>query len=560
VNWNLSCPDWVERLKAGRSLVPDLPLDLVAGNRAVAVFNKLRLADVPGTPTMEEAGGEWFRDIVRAVFGSVDKATGRRFIRDFFNLVPKKNSKTTDGALLMLTALLLNQRPRAPMGLAAPVQDVAEIAFNAMAGAIDLDPVLGKKLHVRDHLKTIVHRETKATLEVMTFDPQALTGPKWAAFMLDEVHQIAKLAKAQKAFRQIKGGMLPYPEAFLFEITTQSDDPPVGIFETELAKARAIRDGKLEGPMLPVLYEFPEEMQKDPAVWRDPANWPMVTPNLGKSIEIRSLIEGMKDAEQTSDAELRAWASQHLNVQIGIALKDDGWAGALFWEEQGDESLRDLDRLLGRIEVATVGIDGGGLDDLLGLQIGGRERETGDWLAWHHAWIHPVALERRKKNETLYRQFAADGDLTIVQRMAEDLDQLVGYVKRVVDAGLLAEEKGIGVDQQGIEPIVTALLAGIPTLELERDFVGITQGGKMVGAIGTTERRLADGTYWHGGTRLMAWCASNAKPQRIGNGVKITKEQAGSAKVDPLLASFNSNTLLALNPASRLHSFQILHV
>ena len=47
------------------------------------------------------------------MFGSVDPVTRERMIRELFALVPKKNSKTTDGALLMVTALLLNQRPRA---------------------------------------------------------------------------------------------------------------------------------------------------------------------------------------------------------------------------------------------------------------------------------------------------------------------------------------------------------------------------------------------------------------------------------------------------------------
>jgi len=131
VSWNLACPDWAERLKSGRSLVPDLPLNAKEGNRAVAVFNKLRLADVPGTPTMGEAGGDWFRDIVRALFGALDPLTRARMIRELFLLVPKKNNKTTGGALLMLTALLLNMRPRASFIMTAPVQDTAEKAFEA---------------------------------------------------------------------------------------------------------------------------------------------------------------------------------------------------------------------------------------------------------------------------------------------------------------------------------------------------------------------------------------------------------------------------------------------
>ena len=55
---DLSCTDWRDRLRDGRSLVPDLQLpDPAAGERAVAVFNRLRLADVPGTPTMSRPLG-----------------------------------------------------------------------------------------------------------------------------------------------------------------------------------------------------------------------------------------------------------------------------------------------------------------------------------------------------------------------------------------------------------------------------------------------------------------------------------------------------------------------
>jgi hypothetical protein len=145
------------------------------------------------------------------------------------SLVPTHN--TTNGALLMLTALLLNQRPKAPYIMTAPVQDVAELAFSAVSGAIALDPVLDKKLHVREHLKTIIHRETGATLEIMTFDPSVLTGQKVVGALIDELHVCAKMSKASSAIRQLRGGMLPFPEAFLAFITTQSEEQPAGVFK-----------------------------------------------------------------------------------------------------------------------------------------------------------------------------------------------------------------------------------------------------------------------------------------------------------------------------------------
>lgn len=540
--WDLSCTDWERRLRSGRSLVPDLPLDLVAGNRAVAVFNKLRLADVPGTPSMEEAAGDWFRDIVRALFGSVDPVSHQRMIRELLLLIAKKNSKTTNGALLMLTALLLNQRPMANFIMTAPVQDVTDLAFSAASGAIALDYVLVKKLHVREHLKTIVHRETKATLEIMTFDPAVLTGQKVSGgVLIDELHVIAKMSKAASAIRQLRGGMLPFPESFMAFITTQSEEAPSGVFGAELRKARAIRDGKQVGAMLPVLYEFPKSIQADRESWKNPLLWHMVNPNAGRSITIDRLVEEFNTASETGLEELIAWASQHLNVETGVAILAGAWAGATYWERQGAKKVT-LDYIIERSEVITVGIDGGGLDDLLGFGAIGRDRETQQWLLWTHAWAHPIVLERRKSEAPKFLEFAADGDLTMVQNIGDDVSQVADVVERLEKSGKMDK---IGVDQAGIGAIVDAIVA--KGIKIER-IVAIPQGWKMMGAIKTTERKLAGGQILHGAQRLMEYCVGNAKVEPRGNAILITKQAAGSAKIDPLAATFNAASLMSLNP------------
>lgn len=553
MTWNLSCPGWEGRLRAGKSLVPTLPLFVAEADRGVAVFNKLRLADVPGTPYLAEAAGDWFRDIVRALFGSLEPKTRERLIREIFVLVSKKNSKTTYGALLMLTALLLNQRPNAPFIMTAPVHDVAELAFSAASGAIALDPVLSKKLHVREHLKTIVHRESGAELQIMTFDPAVLTGQKCAGVLIDELHVVAKMNKAASAIRQLRGGMLPYSEAFMAFITTQSEEAPSGVFRAELMKARAIRDGTRTGAMLPVLYEFPKAMQAKAEVWRNPANWGMVTPNAGRSVTVARLEEEFDVAQATSEEELRAWASQHLNVEIGLALHSDRWAGADYWEVQARSSFT-LDELIARCEVIDVGIDGGGLDDLLGLAVVGRDAKTREWLAWTHAWAHKIVLERRKSEAERFRDFARDGDLTIVENIGEDVEELASIVSHIDVSGKLDK---IGLDPAGIGAILDALAAakilmkgkGPDGKEFDR-IVGISQGWRMTGAIKTTERKLAEGGLIHGGQRLMNWCVGNAKVEPRGNAVIITKQAAGTAKIDPLMSLFNAVSLMSLNPAA----------
>lgn len=560
MGWDLSNPGWWPRLQSGGSLVPDLPLWADQGERAVRIFNKLRLADVPGTPTMEEAGEEWFRDIVRAMFGSVDPSSRERMIRELFALVPKKNSKTTNGALLMVTALLMNERPRAGFVMTAPVQDVAQLAFDAAAGAIELDGVLAKKFHVRHHLKTILHRETKAELEIMTFDPAVLTGQKISGgALIDELHVCAKMAKAPKALRQIRGGMLPFPESFLAFVTTQSDEPPVGVFADELQKARDIRDGKREGAMLPVLFEFPRDVQESKdRQWEDPKLWPLVTPNLGKSITLSRLIDDHRVAKETSEAELRVWASQHLNVQIGLALAASGWPGAEFWAACGNPELT-LEALIERSEVAVVGIDGGGLDDLLGLVVIGREAGTRKWLWWAHAWAHEIVLQRRQELEPKLRDLEAAGELTIVAMPGEDVEQLADVVHRLKEANLLPEKNAVGVDTAGIGAVIDALTVESRGIAMEQ-IVGVSQGWKLTGAIKTTERMVAGGEIEHGGQALMAWAVGNAKVVLVGNAITITKQASGSAKIDPLMAGFSAVSLMSLNPEAMRKSYEIAFI
>lgn len=549
--WDFSCPDWAERLQAGQSLVPDLPLDDAASEQAVRVFNKLRLPDVADLPSMAEAAGDWFRDIIRALFGSVDDA-GIRHVGEIFSLVPKKNSKTTGGAGIMVTAMILNKRPKAEFLFVGPTQEIADLAYSQARGMIAADPegYLQKRFKVRDHIKTIEDLTNGAVLKIKTFDMSVMTGVIPTGVLVDELHVMSAKAYAARVIGQIRGGLDSRPEGFLLFITTQSDEPPAGVFKAELQHARGIRDGRVHGEAattLPILYEFPEAMQKDPErPWADPDNWPMVLPNLGLSVSRDRLIRTFAQAKEKGEEELRRWASQHLNVEIGLALHSDRWAGADYWPQAADETIT-LDSLLERSEVVTVGIDGGGLDDLLGLAVVGREKKTRDWLLWTRAWAQGDVLERRKDIAERLRDFEDDGDLTICTRPTQDIGDVADIVERIAFSGLLPEQNAVGFDPQGVAAMVDELAErGIE----DEQIVGIPQGYRLSSAIWGTERKLKDGTLWHAGSALMAWCIGNAKVEQRGNAVLITKQAAGKAKIDPLVAAFNAVQLMSRNPVA----------
>lgn len=554
--------------------MPELPLFEEPAARALRIFRRLRIPDVHGTPTMAHACGPWFFPIVAAVFGCYDPEAHKRMLQEFFLLIPKGNSKSSYGGPLMLTAVIVNRRPAAGFSFIAPTIKVAEIAFNQAEGTIKLDPELDKLFHIQRHLRTITHRTTGASLKIKAADTDVVTGGKDVGTMIDETHVFAKKSDAAAIFVEIRGALMKRQDGFLFQTTTQSKEPPSGQFKREIERARAVRDGQLDLPLLPVMYEYPEDLLEDHK-WKERRYWPLVNPNLGRSIDEDRLAQELKQAETEGADQLMLVASQHFNIEIGLRLHQNRWRGADLWEGAADRALakpglEGLEALLDRCEVVVAGIDGGGLDDLLGLCVAGRERVTKRWLYWFRAWAWRDVLTLRKEIAPALLDFETDGDLVLLEPPTidaeatvisdekaaageeqappgfdQDIAEVVEILGLVKASGLLPEKAAIGLDPQGVGALVDAL-AGIGLDQPQ--VVAIGQGYRLSSAVWSMERKLKHRMLAHSGSRMMAWCVSNAKAEQRGNAVLITKEAAGKAKIDPLVAGFNATKLLEANP------------
>lgn len=540
-SYSTACPDWQDRIREGRSIIP-APIFPEEAEAALQVMRQLRIVDAPGSPTIGEACAPWVLDLAAAIFGSYDADTGRRLIREVFVLVSKKNSKSTVAGAIMLTAMIRNWRQSAQFAILSPTVEVASNSFAPARDMVAKDEELEDLLHVQSHVKTITNRTSGATLKVLAADSNTVGGLKAVGVLVDELHLFGKIASAENMFREALGGLASRPEGFVIYLTTQSDEPPAGVFKQKLEYARAVRDGKIHDPaFLPVIFEHPEDMVADGSALKLENMW-MTNPNMGYSVDQAFLTREYAKAEQAGPESFRGFMAKHANVELGLNLRSDRWTGADFWERNGDTKVT-LDYILTKCEVCTVGVDGGGLDDLLGLSVTGRVKNSDHWLQWNRAWLHPIGLERRKSLVSTYEDFAQQGDLVIIKEIPEDVTQLSAIVKRVYDSGLLAQ---VGLDPERTHKVVKKALqdAGIP----EELIVGISQGWRLTGAIGVAERALAAGEMTHAAQPLMAWCVSNAKVVPVGNAVNITKQASGTGKIDPLMAMLNSVSLMALNP------------
>lgn len=543
-NWTTALPDWEDRIVKGECMVASPPLFQQSAEIALKVFKALKLVDVMGSPVIGDVTRQWVYDFVGAVFGAYDPVSKKRFIKEFFLLISKKNTKSTLAAGIMMTAIILNERESCELGIVAPTKEVANNSFNPLRDMIRADRELSAMFNVSEHTKTITHRGTNATLKVIAAENDSLAGSKFTYLLIDELWVFGKRQGASSMLREAKGGLASRPEGFVIQLTTMSNETPAGVMKEKLDYARDVRDGVIvDKDFLGIIYEYPQSML-DNNEHLDPDNWYVTNPNLGASVDKDYLVSEFNKAKAAPEQSvLQDFLAKHLNVEIGLSLRANRWAGAEYWLDCGQDFT--LDDLIDQCEVITVGIDGGGLDDLLGYAVIGRcKANYHRWMLWTHAWCFDSVLERHKQIEPLLKDFEAQGDLTINKKSdaGNDAKAAAAITKKLLDSGKLVS---IGFDNAKKDVLVDAFVEiGIP----EDIMFGVSQGIRLAGYIQTTERKLAGGRLVHANQPIMAWCAGNARVTLKGNGVMIDKQQSGIGKIDPLMGTFNAVALMSQNP------------
>ncbi|EJF91673.1 terminase large subunit [Bartonella tamiae] len=544
MTWDTSLPDWEDKIIKGDSIIPVKPIFKDQAEHALSIFKNLKMVDVLGKPTFGEACADWVFDFVGAIFGAYDENQGRQLIEEFFLLISKKNGKSTIAAGIMMTALLLNDRDSAELLLLAPTKEVADNAYKPASDMIKNDPNLELILEAKDHLKEIRHIETGAVLKVVAADSKTVSGKKASFVLVDELWLFGNMANADTMLQEATGGLVSRPEGFVIYLSTQSDKPPAGVFKTKLDYYRDLRDSKIVNKTrMGVLYEFPKKYI-DHNLYLEPDNFYITNPNIGRSVQKEWISN--KLSEITDEDSRITFYAKHLNIEIGQNLRSNRWSGAEFWIRQTDETLN-YESLLERSEVVVVGIDGGGLDDLFGLSLLGRDKTNKHWLSWSHAWAHESVLERRKSIASLLKDFKNDGDLTIVNDSLADISSIIEIISDVKNRGLLAS---VSVDPAGIGELIEAL-AEIDVTPENNQVIGAPQGYMMMNAIKTAERKVASGTFWHAKSALMNWCVSNIKIEPTATAIRATKQTAGDAKIDPVMAMFDAVTVMSRNPEAK---------
>jgi phage terminase large subunit-like protein len=233
---------------------------------------------------------------------------------------------------------------------------------------------------------------------------------------------------------------------------------------------------------------------------------------------------------------LSAYAYQEgLSLVPPISSGEGKWMAPEKWDLGADRTIS-LEVVIKEAISIKVGIDKGGQDDLSAIAVLGRcNRGEGDhFLLWVHQWISRDGYEKRK-NTIPYDDFVAEGGLTVVDRVTDDVPEMADVAALAYASGKLSL---VGIDSYCSPSVVKGLVeAGIP-----EDIVqSVKQGGHLQPAIFFVEEVLATGRLQHNGPAVMRWNIFNAVLTRRGAAVSISKSSVvGSDKIDGVAALLNA--------------------
>lgn len=514
-----ACLDWAERLQAGRLPINEaaLPLRTAAADRFSRLYGSLIVPDLDGMPLAADTEVQAWLDLsARAVFGGP-------VIREAFVLVPKKSGKTSGGALMMLTAFLLNKIGGQKLTLLAPTVGVATMAFDQIANSLEADPELLAKVRIRRHVREIDHLTTNSMIVVKPASLAAVTGLKGYVFV-DELHIWGRMREGQKLRQQLRGALAVNPDAKGIYITTQSDSPPEGLFATMLAYARSVRDGNIIDPaFLPIIFE----PWKGCDPWTDESVWPCLLPaypHVAAPEFYRSVISEANAASASMRAEAK---SQYFNIEIGAGEGSEAWTVASRYTSLVERF--DLDELIEESARVAVGIDLGGADDLTSLAVLG-VGDDGFRRVWCRAWLTPAGWKRNVKNQARFQPWIDCGDLRLVAP-GGDVGECVDLCEQVRESGKLT---GIGVDPAGAADLADALEAA--GFVMEQDLHGVGQSAfRLAPAVRTLDRLAERSLLLFADQPLLGWALGNVIVKQKGNAPCIEKQFALD-RIDPVMA------------------------
>jgi phage terminase large subunit-like protein len=486
----------------------------------------------------------WVRKILRDLFGTLDE-DGRRTYRDVYLEIPKKNTKTTLCAGLVVHALASAETSGAEVYSAATTKDQAGQIFNAAAQMVRADRKLRSLLRIVPSTKRILRTDDPTSFyAALSADGDVHDGLQPCFVVRDELHRW-RTRKAFELNEVLERGMITRRESMVIDITTAGvkDESPLCWRRHEYARQIAggvFEDRRFYGR---IFAADPERLKLDPAYWRSrearvEAN-PSHEDNGGYLLD--SVLSDLS-VKASNDPMLEAdYKRYHLNYW---GQKGTRWMAMERWGLCGGETRRLIER------PCYAGLDLASTTDLSALVLIFPDESDDTWDVLPFFWMPEDRLRPMELRDRVpYTQWAKDGFLRTTPGEVvrhEAIRKVIDWAREMFDVRELA------FDPWNAHEFAQGLIDdGLTCVPIRQGFQSLSAPMKKV------MEMVLDQRLRHGNHPVLNWNADCVEARDDGNdNIRPIKpdRKTSNKRIDGMVA-----LIMAADRATRNENAGITH-
>lgn len=425
-----------------------------AENFAKFCFKWLRLSkgEDAGKP-LELLDWHW-QELFGPMFGWM-RADGTRRYRKAYAEVPKKNAKSTGGAMFGLYMLCADGESGAEVYSAATKRDQAAIVHQEAIHMVKASPELTRRLKINYTSKTITHEASSSKYAALAADGPGAEGLNIHALISDELH-----VWTNKKFRDslYYGGIARRQPLFL-TITTAGEDDKESIGWLEHERACLIRDGEIEDNDL-LAYICAADPDDDMLL---PATHKKANPAYNSIIKAEEIATEAKKCRTST--EITRFKRYRLNIWTGSS---DAPIDTVQWDKcEDDYAEADLvgQRCHGGLDLASR------RDITAWVLLFPPSDSCPDYRMLERLFVPGDTASAREKSDNIpYAKWAADGDIILTEGARCDYATIE---RQILEDGQNFDIVDIGADKWNLE-YLRQRLPQVEMVEFGQSFASIS--------------------------------------------------------------------------------------
>lgn len=474
----------------------------------------------------------WQASIVACLWG-FRKPDGSRRFNTCFLYVGKKNGKSAFTAGIILLAMSTDGQQGFEAYSVASTQKQAGNVFKHVAGMVKQQPKFAGRYRILGNKggtvqKSVTDESTMSSYRVICSDADTIDGLEPDLAIIDELHR----HKTGETMDVVRRSGRNNPNA-LFVITTTADHDRESACNSELKRAKAIRDNQGDPSRpgyaptyLPCVWEADREQaleigEDGLAGWERPEVWAQANPGLGTIKPLAALEEGAQEVRDTP-SRLNDFLRLDLNIVTSTAQT---WLDMAAWDRcAGGETVAQLrERLKGRPCFGALDLS--------------RTRDQTSFVLWFSEERVVLPWYWLPKDHAAHVEKAQDIPYAYWQQ--EGLIELIpGEViePEVVEAKIVALSEAYGVQEIGYDPYAAENTrqnlekAGLQMVLMRQGHLTLSEPTKEI------ERLVLKGGFAHGGHPILRFNASNAAIRYDANRNIMPCKRTSTGPIDGILA------------------------